>query len=61
LAAELQKDFDVQAQLIPGRGGIFNVHVDDKLIFSKNTVDRFPAAGEVTKLIRKLPPKTKKA
>jgi selenoprotein W-related protein len=52
LAAELKKDFGVQAELIQGKGGIFDVHVDGKAVFSKHLTGRFPDAGEVSKLIR---------
>lgn len=52
LAADLQKHFEVTPQLVKGKGGIFDVHVDDKLIFSKHAVGRFPETGEITKLIR---------
>jgi len=38
--------------LIEGRGGVFDVVVDGKLVFSKKNVDRFPEEGEVTSLIR---------
>ena len=39
-------------ELIRGGGGIFDVTVDGKLIFSKHRVGRFPEAGEVEGLIR---------
>jgi selenoprotein W-related protein len=37
--------------LIPGSGGVFDVTVDGKLVFSKQRTGRFPEAGEVEKLI----------
>jgi len=52
LAAELRDQFDVEAELIESSGGIFDVRVDGKLIFSKSEVDRFPAPGEVASLIQ---------
>jgi len=48
LADELRKAFGVEAKLIPGSGGIFDVIVDGKLVFSKFEVRRFPEPGEVT-------------
>jgi selenoprotein W-related protein len=33
--------------LIAGRGGIFDVEVDGKLIFSKHEVGRFPEDAEI--------------
>jgi len=42
-------------ELIRGSGGVFEVKVDDNMIFSKNSgaqaTWRFPNEGEVTKLI----------
>jgi selenoprotein W-related protein len=36
--------------LIPGSGGIFNVKVDDTLIYSKKETGRFPEPGEIPQL-----------
>jgi len=33
--------------LIAGRGGIFDVEVDGKMIFSKHDVGRFPEDSEI--------------
>ena len=38
-------------QLIPSGGGVFEVTLNDKLIFSKRSLDRFPDDGEIEKLI----------
>ncbi len=38
--------------LIPGTAGIFDVHVDGNLIFSKDAVDRHAEDGEVLRLFR---------
>lgn len=38
--------------LIPGTSGIFDVHVDGNLIFSKDAVDRHAEDGEVLRLFR---------
>ncbi len=43
--------FDLETQLIEGRGGVFDVKLDGDLIFSKQQVDRFPNAGEVSEII----------
>ena len=37
--------------LIEGKGGIFDVEVDGKLIFSKKKVGRFPEKGEIFALL----------
>jgi selenoprotein W-related protein len=52
LAAELKQEFGVDAELIPGRGGVFEVEVDGQLVFSKKRLDRFPRLGEVSGLLK---------
>jgi selT/selW/selH-like putative selenoprotein len=37
----------ISAELIPGSGGVFQVIVDGRQVFSKKEVGRFPAYGEV--------------
>jgi len=51
LAAELKQHLGVDATLTAGSGGIFEVHVDDKLVFSKKQVGRFPEEGEVVGIL----------
>ena len=48
MAEELKKEFKVEAKLVPGTGGVFDVVVDGKVVFSKFEVGRFPGPGEVT-------------
>ena len=50
--AELQEGLGEKARLIEGRGGIFDVKVDGKLVYSKHQTGRFPDSGEVLKLIK---------
>ncbi len=38
---------DLEAELIPGDGGIFDVKVDGRLIFSKKAAGRFPEHEEI--------------
>jgi selenoprotein W-related protein len=52
LVAELRDALGVEAELIEGSGGIFDVAVDGQLVYSKHTTGRFPEAGEVTRLLR---------
>jgi len=52
LAAELKQGFDVEAELIEGRSGIFDVAVDGEIVFSKHEVDRFPEPDEVSGILR---------
>jgi len=37
----------VEAELIASGGGVFEIRVDDQLIFSKKELGRFPEDGEV--------------
>ena len=53
MADELKAEFSADVELIPGSRGIFDVKLEDKLLFSKHAEDnRFPADGEVARLIR---------
>jgi selT/selW/selH-like putative selenoprotein len=42
----------VDSELIAGSGGVFEVIVDGKKVFSKKALGRFPAPGEIVGLIR---------
>ena len=44
--------FGVEANLIPGSGGIFEVTVDGRVVFNKAETDRFPGPGEVVGLLK---------
>jgi selT/selW/selH-like putative selenoprotein len=50
----LKESFGVDAELIGGKDGVFDVHVDGKLIFSKHELGRFPEPGEVEAKIERL-------
>ncbi len=41
----------IDSELVAGHGGVFEVSVGDKLIFSKKASGRFPDDGEVVKLL----------
>ena len=45
------KDEQVDAELVEGSKGIFDVVVDEEKIFSKWDAGRFPLYGEIPKLI----------
>jgi selT/selW/selH-like putative selenoprotein len=47
VADELKKEFGVEADLIAGSDGIFDVKLDDRLIYSKTETGRFPEPGEI--------------
>jgi selT/selW/selH-like putative selenoprotein len=52
LADELRKAFGVKAKLVSGTGGIFDVIVDGKHVFSKSETGRFPDSGEVVNKLK---------
>jgi selT/selW/selH-like putative selenoprotein len=52
LAEELRNAFGIESDLVEGTHGIFDVYVDDRLIFSKHREQRFPDPGEVVTLVR---------
>jgi selenoprotein W-related protein len=43
----------VNAKLVKGSGGIFDVVVDGKKVFSKYETGRFPEPGEIVRALRK--------
>jgi len=44
----------VEPELIASGGGVFEIEVDGRLVFSKRDLDRFPEDGEVVAAIAKL-------
>ncbi len=52
MAQRIQKKFKIKPELIEGRNGIFDVKLDDELIFSKYELERFPEKDEVIGLIQ---------
>ena len=51
--AELEKAFpDIETKLIPSSGGIFDVTVDGKLVFSKKALGRHAKPGEIVDLLQ---------
>lgn len=43
----------VESALTPGGGGVFDVVVDGKTVFSKKAIGRFPEPGEVVSMLQK--------
>ena len=39
--------------LIPSHGGVYEIRLNDELIFSKKELDRYPEKDEVEDLVRK--------
>jgi selT/selW/selH-like putative selenoprotein len=58
LAAEIEKKYQIKPVLIEGKGGVFDVEVDGKVIYSKKKVGRFPDKGEIFSLMEG-PPRRK--
>jgi len=52
LAAELKSELGIESEMIASHGGVFEVTVDGKTVFSKRALGRFPDDGEVVGLIR---------
>lgn len=42
----------MDAKLIPGAGGVFEVMVDGRLVFSKKALGRFPEEREILSALR---------
>ena len=51
LAARIKQTTGVEAELIRGDSGIFDVHQDERLVFSKHEAGRFPEEDEVLGLL----------
>jgi selT/selW/selH-like putative selenoprotein len=54
LAAEIKKELGIDSQLVRGGGGIFDVTVDNKRIFSKKEEGRFPTEKEILDKLRSM-------
>ena len=52
LAAEIKKELGIDSQVVRGSGGIFDVSVDGKRIFSKHDEGRFPTEKEIVDKVR---------
>ena len=55
LETELKQNFpNMEISLISSGGGVFEIVLDGKLIFSKKAINRFPEKGEVVRIINKV-------
>jgi selenoprotein W-related protein len=52
LAAAIKAETEIEAELIRGGGGVFDVTVDGQRIFSKKSAGRFPEAQEILDQLR---------
>ena len=39
-------------EIVPGNGGIFDVHLDGELVFTKSMIGRYPQPDDVVPLLR---------
>lgn len=54
LEANIRKKFKIEdINLIPSSGGVFEVQVNNELIFSKKALGRHPDSDEIEKIIQK--------
>jgi len=54
LAAELKASIDVEAELIAGSGGVFDVLVDGEVVYSKQSAgNKFPQNDALVQQIKK--------
>lgn len=53
MAAELRVGLGIDATLVKGSGGVFDVVADGVVVFSKHRVGRFPDPGEVRLLLER--------
>ena len=44
---DLIMDYGADVELVKSGGGVFEVTVDDRLVFSKKALGRFPETGEL--------------
>ena len=51
LKESIKRQFGIEAELIEGSGGVFEVNFNNSLIFSKKESGRFPNENEVEDLI----------
>jgi selenoprotein W-related protein len=48
----LEGALGIESDLVASGGGVFEISVGGKLIFSKRSLGRFPRDGEVVELLR---------
>ncbi len=51
MEAELKKEIGAEVELVASGGGVFEVTVDGKIVFSKKGLGRFPEDGELLRLL----------
>jgi len=55
LAAELKAQMDVEAELVPGSGGVFDVRVDGDVVYSRHAEgNKFPQSDALIEQLKKI-------
>jgi len=49
----VKEKFKTNIELVASSGGVFEITVDNKLVFSKKKEGRFPTDNELVRLVRK--------
>jgi selenoprotein W-related protein len=52
LGEELKDTFGAEVKMIASSGGVFEVILDNELISSKKSLQRFPEEGEISLLLQ---------
>ena len=53
MAADIENEFGVKPELVGGKGGVFTITVDDKVMYSKHDEgNQFPAEGVVVSAVK---------
>ena len=52
LGDEIKKEVDAEIELVAGSGGVFDISMDGRMIFSKSEQGRYPQPDEIIKLIK---------
>lgn len=50
-AAAIREQLGVDAELVPGNGGVFRVHVDDRTAIARSR-ENFPSPAEIVTAVR---------
>jgi selT/selW/selH-like putative selenoprotein len=48
----ISRELGIDAELVPGERGVFDVVADGRLIFSKHAEHRFPEAKEIIRALK---------
>ena len=52
MAVEIEQAIGVPSELVASGGGVFEIFVDGRKIFSKKSLGRFPEEGEIVGMLR---------